>query len=1040
MADGNSHDPTIGAANYTGFRTGLEPGDERSEFEMNEERTDLSQEVKRTLGDYLSAVTHGDLGSVDHKNRFAIDRGSVKFGYTDENGYPQQNNISNSERFTDPENADGVVYSRESATRPQDLQPGSNRDVDAGRAQNGHTLLSSDLVNDSRVIQEDDNLLNAEETRSQNNVAVRYRRSVLENNRFTAASRMINDDPISPNKNYNPRVLRPGTLRMGASQVEGEDPQTISMDQLAQIGTGLSVRGSKELNSAKNGYNPTGVGIEAGAILPSFNQMGAERINVNILTAGDVLNDLANDEIPEGTKVNIGDLSWGAMNNVHDQYDGLTAFGMIALAIALTAATIVLYAGLGILFGLVEPEPPAPAKSDEGRYFLGRYWRVKQPGSGLLDQVTSFATLLGMNPTLNPYAESLEKGMLVFFGMDSDDGGILGGLFGGLEQSMETPGYNAIISRAILRSGVILIDQLKGIGSSPNLLAGAKAVISLIETFKRSKIMAAANTFATIGDHALSVGTAYYIKGANGEPDRYSTIDKLSDDAFGSAVQKNRLRNSLKLAWASNRSPSAYLIPAPILGMTIVANELGSHSTIAGNLEAQTRTQIMVQEQSKQSTGGSEVSRISAEDVRTIENALDAEYMPFYFHDLRTNEIVGFQAFLTSLTEDFSPEWVTGEGFGRVDKVKIYKATERKVNLSFMVVSTSPKDHQEMWLKIDKLTTLVYPQYTKGRRMITDEGATNFIQPFSQMISASPLIRLRIGDLIRSNYSKFALARLFGAANYEGIAIGGNEIKFSTEDVQYYIDDVKNILTNPADDLSFSFVLKGDGHNTPQNTGITISIPLIGGLGNADKYAPTVRFRSPTHMMCFKLSPVQAAESGNATAFSIELMPASELTQIYGWSPHSAASEHDQCLEIYANTDNPSERIDGGVYIIPNPQVDLHPTDKKRLANIHFDESNESIDHLTNFLSNESNAIVRAFNSTAGRGLAGTIDSLSFDYNDVPWEITPGQRAPMYTTVNMSFSPIHDISPGLDHMGFSRAPIHPLGLLAPQNQFNDDEE
>jgi hypothetical protein len=38
-----------------------------------------------------------------------------------------------------------------------------------------------------------------------------------------------------------------------------------------------------------------------------------------------------------------------------------------------------------------------------------------------------------------------------------------------------------------------------------------------------------------------------------------------------------------------------------------------------------------------------------------------------------------------------------------------------------------------------------------------------FEQPFSQVVGGTPLIRLRIGDVVKSNYSRFNLSRLFGA-------------------------------------------------------------------------------------------------------------------------------------------------------------------------------------------------------------------------------------------------------------------------------------
>jgi hypothetical protein len=41
----------------------------------------------------------------------------------------------------------------------------------------------------------------------------------------------------------------------------------------------------------------------------------------------------------------------------------------------------------------------------------------------------------------------------------------------------------------------------------------------------------------------------------------------------------------------------------------------------------------------------------------------------------------------------------------------------------------------------------------------------------------------------------------------------------------------------------------------------------------------------------------------------------------------------------------------------------------------------------------------------------------------------PGKRAPRSCKVQMSFEPIHDIAPGLDHEGINRAPIYPVGSL-----------
>jgi hypothetical protein len=88
------------------------------------------------------------------------------------------------------------------------------------------------------------------------------------------------------------------------------------------------------------------------------------------------------------------------------------------------------------------------------------------------------------------------------------------------------------------------------------------------------------------------------------------------------------------------------------------------------------------------------------------------------------------------------------------------------------------------------------------------------------------------------------------------------------------------------------------------------------------------------------------------------------------------------------------------------------------------------------FLDPEKNAVVKSFKSAGGKGLAGFIDSLNFDwYDKVLWDTDVGNKAPMMCKVTLSFSPIHDISPGLDSQGYNRAPVYPVGFYA----INDDD-
>ena len=162
-------------------------------------------------------------------------------------------------------------------------------------------------------------------------------------------------------------------------------------------------------------------------------------------------------------------------------------------------------------------------------------------------------------------------------------------------------------------------------------------------------------------------------------------------------------------------------------------------------------------------TGELALSRLPAGNVEKIEKAINKEYMPFSFHDLRTNEVFRFHAFIDSITDGFSPGYSDSTGFGRMDPVKIYTGTTRSIGLSFWLISTSKEDHDEMWYYINRMVAMIYPQWSKPETAhpanykeikAANDDYLPFGKPFTQIPIASPIIRIRVGDLIRSNYDK----------------------------------------------------------------------------------------------------------------------------------------------------------------------------------------------------------------------------------------------------------------------------------------------
>jgi len=112
------------------------------------------------------------------------------------------------------------------------------------------------------------------------------------------------------------------------------------------------------------------------------------------------------------------------------------------------------------------------------------------------------------------------------------------------------------------------------------------------------------------------------------------------------------------------------------------------------------------------------------------------------------------------------------------------------------------------------------------------------------------------------------------------------------------------------------------------------------------------------------------------------------------------------------------------------PEIQIDPAEIPKItANRQDIKKSKKSSALNAFLSPANNAIVRSFKSSGGKGLAGFIESMNFDwYNQTTWEVEQeGSIAPKMCKVTINFTPIHDISPGIDHHGYNRAPVYRVG-------------
>ena len=642
----------------------------------------------------------------------------------------------------------------------------------------------------------------------------------------------------------------------------------------------------------------------------------------------------------------------------------------------MAAATALIFGPLSAMIG------KETADIGLGPYPLGQHGKpeISNPLGALVSM-----RALGLTQTENSYVDAVARGINIFYGFTGDTPGQA--LLEGAANLITAPGYYAVVTRNILRSGNTIANAIADFDFS-NPVSGIQSIMGLIEIIKSSKIIAYINILAGMGDIALRLENQGYE--VNGEKNFVSSIDDLPSDNPATHVMKSRENGAdLTLAWRTSSTPSTFILPSSLAAAALVFN---------GSAHAYKHITTGLKEQNTVP----ETRRISPDAVRKVENTLEAEYVPFYFHDLRTNEIVSFHAFLGSLSDEYTSDYESIDAYGRVDPIKIYRKTERKISLSFHVAATNRDDFDVMWWKINKLVTLLYPQWSKGNTILAPDGSS-FIQPFSQIPTASPLIRLRVGDVIRSNYSKFNLSRVFGLGQ-EGMIL--------------------NVDENPATDIDFVQVVK-DIQDTVKRMSLNPDVfdyasgYEIGEIAILQPRSAKYEVKqSPGASLSSDIIKREVILSQKVTIKNKETVDISETTFRIGQKTTYTVTLNDgedvYCTHADLRTD---------------PDYVMSTILANDLAS---SKTTDALDKVNNFFSNEpdaGNPVVRAFESTRGRGLAGVIDSISFDWYEPVWETEPGARAPKWCKVEMGFSPIHDIPPGLDSDGFNRAPIYPVGSV-----------
>ena len=745
--------------------------------------------------------------------------------------------------------------------------------------------------------------------------------------------------------------------------------KNITLDEMQRIALTL-------VQEAVGGGEPGGMG-------DVLLRTGAKKIDVTNLRPKNALPDLYQEKVSNDAYLAESDArkSYGVNNTPDQMFDRFFPATMVLIAVATIAATMAAVfvtswvvqggAALGNL-GADQTAPYAPGSSKKSSAF----------GNAL----SNFVSLsdFGLISTKNNPGEAARVGLQVFLGIDPGGGAFDLSTIGAL---VRTPGFYVNIGRAVLRDAIEIQEKFESAGPGIGGF-GAAAASAILEDFKTSKLVAAINMFAAIGDAHLEAKKKAF------------NIDKLNGESVLSHATKSRQDitatsqpGKLKLAWRNSSVRSTLLNPT-IVNNAIKASSKSSLLKAPDGIDFESPAN----------------NRIAPEDVEKIEDSLEAEYVPFYFHDLRTNEIAAFHAFLTNLNDNFTVNYDSADFYGRADPVQTYSSTRRNIQFSFYVAATNPDDFDSMWFKINKLITLLYPQYSQGRELINSNGG-KIIVPFSQVYTASPMIRLRIGDIVKSNFSKFNLQRLFGLGTTQFDPKGGE-----------VTDDP---LATP----------EGSAERTRQ-------IKII---ENAKRKA------GPQPGQIWKINTSAGKVKSVANGEELDLNTIKGATEVFaiigptpGLTPINTPVAFTLCASLEdAKNSKPIKNFGVGfVYTVGRNALapvleskDIKAAEVAALARLGSVPPNVTAKEtyaktVSDFFNEDSNVVVKSFKESSGRGLAGVIKSMNFTWIDnaqITWETDLFKRAPKICQIQISFEPVHDIAPGIDHTGINRAPVYQVG-------------
>ena len=101
--------------------------------------------------------------------------------------------------------------------------------------------------------------------------------------------------------------------------------------------------------------------------------------------------------------------------------------------------------------------------------------------------------------------------------------------------------------------------------------------------------------------------------------------------------------------------------------------------------------------------------------------------------DLRDKSFIYFRGYVTGITENVNPSFTSTNYIGRSEPVYLYERGDRDLSFNLKVYPANNEEFSAMYQKMDKLTSLAYPDYLPEK---SNSSLVRMKAPFTELYMA----------------------------------------------------------------------------------------------------------------------------------------------------------------------------------------------------------------------------------------------------------------------------------------------------------------